>query len=464
MGAYGNKHAITPNMDRLAENGTLFSNAYTNCPLCCPARASLATGRYVHDIGYWNNSFGYNGTPFSWTHRLRETGMRIDALGKLHYRSDQDDNGFNHEYNTLHLVDGIGDLAGNLRHDTTIFNKRNGVLKAGVGESMYTEYDSGNTDKATSWIHERNNDDKPWALFFGIALPHPPNLVPQHYFDLYKDVDLPMPPQWRKEDWPDHAGLDYARRFYNFEEPLPESAVQNFQKAYYGAVSYVDDLIGRLMAELESSGSMQDTLIIYLSDHGEDLGARGLFGKFTMYDEAMKVPLIISGPGIQAGKKVDTPVSLIDIYPTILDEFNIPAEESEKELPGESLSAIAARPSEDRMVFGEYHAGGSHDALYMIRDKTYKYIHYIGEVPMLYDMQSNATETVNLAMDPAYKALVKQYEKQLRYCVDPEKENEQAKEAQREKVINAGGEEAVKAKGTFDNSPPPGITAEYMHR
>ena len=116
-GVYGDPIIQTPNLDRLSERGTTFSNAYTNCPICVPARASLATGRYVHQIRYWDNAFPYDGRIESWGHRLKQQNYQVDSIGKLHFRGSHDDNGFCQEIDPLYVVDGLGDVLGCIRND-----------------------------------------------------------------------------------------------------------------------------------------------------------------------------------------------------------------------------------------------------------------------------------------------------------------------------------------------------------
>ena len=127
-------------LDRLAAEGTLFENGYANCPICVPSRASFATGRYVHEIGYWDNAFPYTGTPPSFGHRLREHGRRCDSIGKLHYRGSDDPNGFDNEILPLHVLDGKGDVQGMLREDPP---RRTSTAQlagdAGAGESTYLD-------------------------------------------------------------------------------------------------------------------------------------------------------------------------------------------------------------------------------------------------------------------------------------------------------------------------------------
>src|SRR6516162_562339 len=140
LGCYGHEIVRTPNLDRLAAGGTLFGDAYTPSPVCVPARAAFATGKYVHQIGTWDNAIAYDGTVPSWHHLLRERGHHVVAIGKLHFRSKDDDNGFSDEQIGMHILDGEGDLLGLVRDED--MPKRGGSYKmarlAGPGESMYT--------------------------------------------------------------------------------------------------------------------------------------------------------------------------------------------------------------------------------------------------------------------------------------------------------------------------------------
>ncbi len=197
LGAYGNEYVETPNLDALAARGTRFANAYTNCPICVPARASLATGRYVHDIGYWDNAFPYDGAVPGWGHAFKAQGFRVDSIGKLHFRGVEDDNGFTEEVEPLHVVEGVGDILGTIRDDPPRRQKRVGVLNAGPGDSTYLQYDRRNAANACQWLHEHADDEKPWVLFLSFVCPHPPYISPPELFEHYAAMDLPRPPQWQ---------------------------------------------------------------------------------------------------------------------------------------------------------------------------------------------------------------------------------------------------------------------------
>jgi choline-sulfatase len=204
LGAYGNTVVKTPNLDRLAAEGTVFENAYANCPICVPSRASFATGRYVHEIGYWDNAFPYTGTPPSFGHRLHEHGHRCDSIGKLHYRGSEDPNGFDNEILPLHVLDGKADIQGMLRQDPP---KRTSTAQlagdAGAGESTYLAYDRQIRDAAVAWLGRaaRESAGKPWCLFVSFVCPHFPLVAPPEFYALYPLDSLPLPPCARRKNF-----------------------------------------------------------------------------------------------------------------------------------------------------------------------------------------------------------------------------------------------------------------------
>jgi len=190
LGCYGHKMIRTPNLDRLAASGVRFTDAYTNSPICVPARAALATGRYVHKVRFWDNAIAYDGSVKSWHHRLREAGHEVTSIGKLHFRSGDDDNGFTEEVMPLHVVDGIGDPLGWLRDPLP---ERRAALRladdAGRGDSSYQQYDDRITAAAVDWLkaHADARSDKPWALFVSLVCPHFPLIARPEWYDLYPE-------------------------------------------------------------------------------------------------------------------------------------------------------------------------------------------------------------------------------------------------------------------------------------
>ena len=212
LGSYGHPMVETPNLDRLAANGTRFTNAYTNCPICVPARASLATGRYVHQIGYWDNAFPYEGQVESWGHQLRDQGHRVDSIGKLHFSQVEDDHGFTEEIEPLHVVDGTGDVLGCIRDNPPSRDKRSEITRAGSGDSTYLQYDLRNADNACRWLAQYQDEEKPWVLFLSFVCPHPPYIAPVDLFECYDLDQIQLLPQSDPDNWPTHPAIDRFRQ------------------------------------------------------------------------------------------------------------------------------------------------------------------------------------------------------------------------------------------------------------
>jgi len=465
LGCYGHPLVQTPHLDALASRGVRFDAAYANCPICVPSRASLATGRYVHDIGYWDNAFPYEGRVPAWGHRLIAEGHQVDAIGKLHYRSAEDDDGFSHKIIPLNVVGGVGDVMGSIRDPFPLrTGARDGVLEAGPGQSTYLDYDVDIAAKAVEWLGEKagsSASDKPWMLFVSFVCPHPPFVAPPELYDLYPLDQIPLPAQNRRDEQPMHPALENLRQAMRYAEPFTEQQVRNVTAAYYGACTHLDLQIGKVLEALERLGLADDTRILYTSDHGESMGRRGLWGKFTMYEEASAVPLILAGPDVPQGEVSRDVVSLVDCYPTILEGLGLPLTDEEQKLPGRSLWPIAQGNSLDRYAFSEYHAVASNGASYMLRQGRFKYIYYVGHAPQLFDLEADPRETRDLAASADHAQVLAEFEGKLRGLLDPEAVDAQAKEDQRALVERHGGREAVLAAGTFTNSPVPGETPKF---
>ncbi len=189
----------------------------------------------------------------------------------------------------------------------------------------------------------------------------------------------------------------------NYADFFDDERIRTALAAYHGMVSYLDHNIGQLLDTLEETGLAASTRVIYTSDHGDNLGNRGFWGKSVMYDEAVAVPLIMAGDGIPAGKEVRTPVSLVDLHPTFLEALGETEEPGAAPRPGRSLLAIAHEPDDlARMVFSEYHAVGATAGMYMLRDGRCKYVHYVGHRPQLFDLETDPHEATDLGQSPAH--------------------------------------------------------------
>jgi choline-sulfatase len=465
LGAAGHPFIATPNLDALAARGTRFTSAYTTCPICVPARAAFAVGRYVHDIGYWDNADAYEGAIPSWHHRLRATGHRVVSIGKLHFRGRKgDDHGFSEEIVPMHIVDGIGDVKGLVRDDIP---KRKGGDKmaklAGPGESSYTAYDRDIAAWAQIWLHEEAPRwrDRPWVLFVSFVAPHFPLTAPPEWFYRYWLQALPPPKLYAREQRPRHPYLDDYARTVDYDTHFGSPAdVKRAMAGYAGLVSALDENIGRVLQALSAAGLAGDTRIIYTSDHGDNVGARGLWGKSTLYEESAGVPLIMAGADIPEGCVVHTPVSHIDCAPTILEAAGESPSRIEPPLPGASLFAIAGGAQPTRPVMSEYHAIGSVAGAFMLRFGPWKYCHYVTYRPQLFNLADDPEELTDLATDARYRAVVAEGELRLRAILDPEAVDARAKQRQRTLLANFGGRDAALARGDLGFTPAPGTEAE----
>ncbi len=464
-GCYGHDFIKTPNIDALAARGTRFTTAYTNSAICVPARAALATGRYVYETRYWDNSHGYDGRIKSWHHMSGDKGSGVTSIGKLHFRSDTDPVGFESSMIPMHVAGGLGDVRGCVKRPLPPPLKRSKMAeRIGPGESSYTQYDNEIMEKACAWLKAKGAYKKsaPWTLMCSFVCPHPPHIAPQQFYDLYDKISFPMP-KLSDPDVPLHPWIHLLQRARNHEDFLTPATKKVLMNSYYGCVSYLDANIGMVIAALEDAGLRDDTLIVYTTDHGENLGSRRLWGKNNMYEESAAIPMIVAGPGVPEGKVSATPVTLIDIGPTVLDAIGHDAITAQEKLPGRSLMQLANAPSDaDRVAFSEYYAAGADRAAFMIRKGKYKFITYVGYEPELFDLEKDPEETSNLAQDAAYAQVVKQYDSILRAMVDPEKMDDMAFHDQSALVEQCGGREKISAKGAIQGSPVPGEKAEFM--
>ena len=200
----------------------------------------------------------------------------------------------------------------------------------------------------------------------------------------------------------------------NYDDYFRRAAVRLAIASYYALVSFLDDNIGKILAALDDAGLPASTRVIYTSDHGDNLGCRGLWGKSVMYEESVAVPMIMAGAGIPCGTVVDTPVSLVDCYRTILEAVGCPLLRRRPALPSRSLwrSLAGARP--DRTVLSEYHAAASVTGTFMIRHGRWKYIHHVGFRPELFDLEADPGETTDLAEQPDMAPVLAECEAALR--------------------------------------------------
>ena len=263
-------------------------------------------------------------------------------------------------------------------------------------------------------------------------------------------------------DQPDHPYIAAFRNCQIYDQGFVDDANRRRAiAAYFGLVSFVDHNVGRLVAALDDNALSRDTRIIYTSDHGDNLGTRGLWGKSNMFEESAAVPLIMAGPEVPAGVACREPVSLVDCFPTIIDCVGLAPHADDGNLPGAPLLAIVGGAVAGRTVMSEYHAAGAATGAFMIRKGNFKYIYYVGMPPQLFDLEADPFETKDLGTDAGYRGVAADCETALRKVVNPEAADAQARRDQGAKIAELGGREAILAKGSFSHSPVPGSKPIY---
>jgi len=458
-GCHGSPWVQTPNIDALAARGVRFTKAYTPSPICVPARAAFATGMRVHQARLWDNALPYHGQIRGWGHVLQEHGIRVESIGKLHYRAEGDPAGFDKEHLPMHVVGGHGMVWASIRDPylTRFHHKRMLGEKIGAGDSPYIQYDREVTRTAVDWLHKRGQQqDGSFVLYVGLVAPHFPLIAPDRFYALYQDQPIPPAKQHpaqghRRHPWVDaYANFDYTEE--NFRSP--EERERAF-RAYWGLCSYLDHNVGQILQALQDAGLAKDTTVVYTSDHGDNLGARGLWGKSTLYEESARIPMILAGPGITPGV-CDTPVDLLDLFPTILHSAGIDPMPEMAQRPGRSLRDTAASPLQaDRVIFSEYHAAGSNTAAFMLRRGRFKLIHYVRHDPELFDLEADPEELHDLAADPTYQLILQALQAELRAICDPEAMDALAKQDQKAMIERHGGVEVAATMGAAGATPAP---------
>lgn len=405
----------TPNLDALAARGVNFTNAYCNSPLCGPSRGSSVTGRWPHETGAYANASPFDGRVPTYAHHLRTHGVAPHDIGRMDFRR-----GCDHGFEALleHPRQNL-DIAEWMRNP--IIQRVGGYRKDGWSITVFDEdRNFGPVDEVCEWLQHHSADTDTWQLFINFNLPHPPYRVPRHYLDRYDPARTPMP--LLPEGFPDslHEAMKVHRYHWNVEKPFPDEDIRYKRTLYFAMTTWLDAMLGKVLDTLAEQGLDRDTLVIFTSDHGEHLGDRGLWEKGCFYDSAARIPLVVAGPGVPQDTTVDTPVSLIDLAPTICEAFGVPP------LPGargHSLLPLARGESSlhPGVAFGEYHGHDAVAAEFMVCTPRWKYIHYIGLPAELFDLEHDPSEMHDLGNDPRHAATRAELEALLRTRFDMER-------------------------------------------
>ncbi len=418
LGCYGNPVTHAPTIDRLAREGVVFDAAYSNSPLCTPARYCMMTGQLPSATGGYDNAAYLPSTVPTFAHFARVSGYRTVLDGKMHFVGPDQLHGFEERRTTDIYPADFGWTPNWLQPDERIdwwFHNMDAVTTAGVAEvTNQLLYDDEVGHQGVRALHDlaRDPDERPWMLVVSFTHPHDPYITRRRYWDLYEGADIPMP-RLGAEDValdPHTARLRHVSAMDEVEVTTDD--VRRARRAYYGNISYVDEWTGRLMSTLDNLGVADDTVVLLLADHGDMLGERGLWYKMNFFEGSARVPMIVHSPSRFAPKRVPDPVSLVDVLPTLNELAGDGVPPSVDALAGRSLLSLCrdepltAEPLR-REVIGEYMGEGTIAPLVMIRRGHLKYVHSPADPDQLYDLHHDPDERVNLADDPDWSSQVR---------------------------------------------------------
>lgn len=412
---YGNSVVQAPNISKLAKESVVFNKAYTNSPLCAPARASMLTGHLTPSIGAWDNGSELSSELPTIAHYLRRLGYSATLSGKMHFIGPDQLHGYQSRL-TTDIYPADFSWTANWSRPPTDPNpagvSMRPVLEAGPClRNLQIDYDEEVQYQAKQWLWDRarsKEDKKPFFLTVSYTHPHPPFDAHQEFWDLYEslEIDLPQVPELPPEQLdPASLGLYYNHR--RNQMPVAQDQVLRARRAYYAMISWVDRQIGELLQTLKSSGLDENTIIIFTSDHGEMLGERGMWFKMSMYEWSVRVPLMISWPKHFDPKFVDSNVSLVDLLPTLLDlcsEDSVKPHDPVEGLAGYSLKKLLETGKDEQwsdIVISDFTAGGVPGPLRMLKEGRWKLIITGGHPPMLFDLKEDPNELNDLSKDPS---------------------------------------------------------------
>ncbi len=394
----------TPNLDALVDRGVQFRNAYCNSPVCCPSRASMWSGQFTHNCEGWNNHKGLEEDAPTFRTKLDEAGYKTVTFGKTDYLS-----GYHSIRSRVTSWAGAANI-----HRPTI---RIGPPKVTDDDDpRIHKGDWNNIDKSIEWIKEtiESDEGKPFMLYLGIHTPHPSFFTSQRYMDMIEESGITIP----KKDKEVHPVIHFQKVAENWEYGFSEEMVKLVRHIYFAMIAEVDAMVGKLVEAVEEMGLAENTYIIFSSDHGEMAMEHDMYYKMNMYEPSARVPLIVTGPGVSQGVKVDKLVSLVDIYPTLMDMADLEHPES---LDGYSLMPELTGGESPRpdWVICEYHGECRNANIFMFRHGDWKYIVYTGYEPQLFNVKEDPDEIHNLAKNRP--DIVKEMDDMFRQVVDYEK-------------------------------------------
>lgn len=411
-GAHGDPVGATPNLDRLADRGIVFENAYCSYPLCAPSRASLLTGRYASQIGCFDN-----GSPFApeWPtlgHALGAAGYDTAIIGKMHFVGHDQHHGFarrialetdyakGYDPRLFKLAYDWDRPSGGNPDGTKMMGASYVASERWDDYRLHFERDERIHQQAIAYLSQDRTD--PFFACVSYHAPHNPFWIPAADRDRFRQAELPLPrvpAGVATVHGPMDAWLDDFHYAPEFRERMMQPAnLRWLYETFYGMIHDLDRRVGALLDALQRQGH-DDTVVVFISDHGDMMGHRGMLQKRYFYENSVRVPLIVSMPeGGPSGLRHRPPVSLLDLFPTLAGLAQAPCP---GDLPGRDLLAGIeggehGAAAEDRTVFAEYHGEGVHAPCFMVRRGGFKYLYVHGHEERLYDLVTDPDEYTNL--------------------------------------------------------------------
>ncbi|MGQ9364934.1 choline-sulfatase [Azospirillum sp. ST 5-10] len=415
LGAYGGT-AKTPAIDRLAADGVVFERGYCNSPLCAPSRYVFMTGRLPSAIGAYDNAADLPADVPTFAHYLRAAGYRTILSGKMHFCGPDQLHGFEERLTTdIYPADfGWTPDWEDFERRPTWYHNMGSVIDAGVCvRTNQLDFDEEVSFAARQKLFDlaRGRDERPFCMVVSLTHPHDPYAITAEYWNRYRHEDIPLP----RVAVPPEALDPHSRRLRHVSDmdrtPVTEEQIRNARHAYFGAVSFVDDQIARILQALEDTGQAGDTIIVLVGDHGDMLGEKGLWYKMSFFEPSTRIPLIVHAPGRLRAGRVAASVSSMDLLPTLVELAGdgAPAVPYATPVEGRSLLPHLNGTGGHDEVIGEYLGEGAIAPVVMIRRGTEKFIHSPADPDQLYDLADDPDELENLAAAPACAPAVAAY-------------------------------------------------------
>ena len=409
MGYEGNSIVQTPNLDQLAAAGTYFEGAYCQVPLCTPSRMCMLTGQYAHRCSAWNNGSILFPEHLTMPAHFAQHGYATALVGKMHFGGKEQHNGFQSR--------PYGDLRGNAGHQTDPLNPPSRIRQrtrlAGVTEIPTSLLQERVINEETLEYLRSQPAEQPWFLLASYSRPHFPLTAPKRLLDKYwpDNVDMPnIPPGHLEQTHPFAKGL---RDNFKTHE-IPDEEARKARAAYYTCCEFLDETVGDLLTLLERDGFLDNTIIVYTTDHGEMAGEHGQWWKSSYYEAAARVPLIVYDRQLQQshGNRVTAPVELNDLFPTLCTRAGIPIPEG---LDGDELTDLMSGNAEGwrNTAITEYWANQTTGPMRMLRTPRYKYVAFPEHESILFDLETDPDEFENLTGQAEHRELEASLHEQL---------------------------------------------------